>query len=113
MRVHGYVRNLEELLAASDAVVAQCGLTTTTECLMIGVPTLLVPLANHWEQQNTARYAAEVAGCESLSADRVTAATLAEKIGDLLQKGRRPTTAFRGDGHVRAAQLIAGALGAA
>ena len=113
VRVHGYVRNLEELLAASDAVVAQCGLTTTTECLMIGVPTLLVPLANHWEQQNTARYAAEVAGCESLSADRVTAATLAEKIGDLLQKGRRPTTAFRGDGHVRAAQLIAGALGAA
>jgi UDP-N-acetylglucosamine:LPS N-acetylglucosamine transferase len=110
VRVHGYVRNLEELFAASDAAVVQCGLTTTTECMMIGVPTLLVPLANHWEQMNTARFAAEVGGLESLSADRVTAATLAEKIRGLLEGKRRPAAAYQGDGHVRAAQLIAGAL---
>jgi UDP-N-acetylglucosamine:LPS N-acetylglucosamine transferase len=107
VRVHGYVRNLEELLSASDAAVAQCGLTTTTECLMIGVPTLLVPLAHHWEQQNTARYAAEVAGYESLSADTVSAEKLAEKLADLLRRGKRPDAPYKGDGHVRAARLIA------
>jgi UDP-N-acetylglucosamine:LPS N-acetylglucosamine transferase len=122
VRVHGYVRNFEELLSASDAAVVQCGLTTTTECLMVGVPTLVVPLANHWEQQNTARFLKEIGACESIPADTITAHALADGITGLLregphvsvgtrQAGSAPQATYRGDGHVRAAQVLSDVLG--
>jgi UDP-N-acetylglucosamine:LPS N-acetylglucosamine transferase len=113
VRVHGYVRNLEELFAASDAAAVQCGLTTVTECLMLGVPTVVVPLANHWEQANTARYLREVAGIESLPADTLGAEGLAAAIARLLEQETPPAVTFRGDGHVEAARLILGVLNGA
>ncbi len=107
VHVRGYVRNFEELLAASDAAVVQCGLTTATECLMIGVPMIVVPLANHWEQQNTARYVEEVSPFESIPADALTPQRLAEGLEKLLESAPRAGVVYRGDGHVRAAKLIA------
>jgi predicted glycosyltransferase len=111
--VRGYLRNLEELFVASDAAAVQSGLTTTTECLMIGLPTMVVPLANHWEQENTARYAQEVANVERVSADTVTPESLAAGLTRLLERGGRPALPFRGDGHIQAARLIHEALVAA
>lgn len=59
VRVHDYVRNFQEFIAASDAAVLQGGLTSTMECLMMVVPMVIVPLSNHWEQANMARYVSE------------------------------------------------------
>jgi UDP-N-acetylglucosamine:LPS N-acetylglucosamine transferase len=106
VRVHGYLRNLERLFAASDAAAVQCGLTTSTECLMIGVPTMVVPLANHWEQENTARYLHEMHGWDRISADKITADKLASGVTQLLERDRRAEMPFEGDGHVKAAKLI-------
>jgi UDP-N-acetylglucosamine:LPS N-acetylglucosamine transferase len=111
VRVHGYVRNFEEFLSASDAAVVQCGLTTTTECLMVGVPTIVVPLANHWEQANTARFLKEIGACESIQATEITPERLADAIAGLIQEGRSAQATYRGDGHVRAAQVIHDVLG--
>jgi UDP-N-acetylglucosamine:LPS N-acetylglucosamine transferase len=106
VRVHGYLRNLETLFAASDAAAVQCGLTTSTECLMIGVPTMVVPLANHWEQENTARYLEEMHGWDRISADAITADKLAAGVTRLLERKRQTDSPFEGTGHVKAAQLI-------
>jgi len=112
VRVHDYVRNFQEYIAASDAAVLQSGLTSTIECLMIGVPMVVVPLANHWEQANTARYVSEKFGIKSIAADQVTAEVLADAMLEILNQSSKPKSHFRGDGHIVAAQAIAEVLGA-
>ncbi len=107
VHVHGYVRDIEVFLAASDAVVVQCGLTTATECLMIGVPMIVVPLDGHWEQTNTARYLFEKAGIKKIDANHISAKVLTPAIVELLKRSERMTSPFRGDGHIVAAQKIA------
>ena len=97
-------------IAASDAAAVQSGLTSTIECLMIGVPIVVVPLANHWEQANTARYVSEKFGVKKINADQVTAAVLAGALLELLNQPGRPASHFRGDGHVAAARAIAEVL---
>ncbi len=106
--VHGYLKDIENLYAASDVAVVQCGLTTTTECLQLGLPMIIVPLANHWEQANTARYL-ETQGARRIQADALTAQRLAEEINAAL--AQPPTS--RGalpQGHVQAAEAIIAAL---
>jgi UDP-N-acetylglucosamine:LPS N-acetylglucosamine transferase len=109
--VHDYVRNLQEYFAASDVAVLQCGLTSTTECLMLGVPIAVVPLANHWEQANTARYVSEKFGVKRIEADQATAEVLADAMLELLNHPSQPQSPFRGDGHIAAARTIAEVLG--
>jgi UDP-N-acetylglucosamine:LPS N-acetylglucosamine transferase len=111
VRVHDYVRNLQEYFAASDAAVLQCGLTSTTECLMLGVPIVVVPLANHWEQANTARYVSEKFGVKRIEADQATKEILADAILELLNHPSQHKSRFRGDGHIAAARTIAAVLG--
>ncbi len=111
--VHDYVRNIQEFIAASDAVILQCGLTSVTECLMSEVPIVVVPLVGHWEQDNTARYVAEKFGVKRIEADQVTADVLATSIVEILRQSNRPNSPFRGDGHVAAANAIAEVLSTA
>jgi UDP-N-acetylglucosamine:LPS N-acetylglucosamine transferase len=111
VHVHDYVRNFQEYIAASDAAVLQCGLTSTTECLMLGVPIVVVPLANHWEQANTARYVSEKFGVKRIAADQVTAEVLAGAMLEILNQHNKHTSPFRGDGHIAAARAIAEVLG--
>jgi UDP-N-acetylglucosamine:LPS N-acetylglucosamine transferase len=111
VHVHDYVRNLQEYFAASDAAILQCGLTSTTECLMLGVPIAVVPLANHWEQANTARYVSEKFGVKRIEADQATAEVLTDTMLELLNNPSQPQSPFRGDGHIAAARTIAAVLG--
>lgn len=111
VHVHDYVRNFQDFVAASDAAVVQSGLTSTIECLMIGVPMVVVPLANHWEQANTARYVSDKFAVKKIVADQVTAEVLADALLGILDQPNRPRSPFRGDGHVAAAQIIAEVLG--
>jgi UDP-N-acetylglucosamine:LPS N-acetylglucosamine transferase len=111
VRIHDYVRNLQEYFAASDAAVVQSGLTSTIECLMIGVPVVVVPLANHWEQANTARYVSEKFGVKRIEADQATTEVLADAILELLNHPSQPKSPFRGNGHIAAARTIAEVLG--
>jgi UDP-N-acetylglucosamine:LPS N-acetylglucosamine transferase len=110
VHVHDYVRNLHEYMIASDAAVLQSGLTSTMECLMMGVPMIVVPLANHWEQANTARYVSEKFGVRTIDANQVTAKELADALLELLNQSGRPEPHFRGDGHIAAARSIAEVL---
>jgi UDP-N-acetylglucosamine:LPS N-acetylglucosamine transferase len=110
VHVHDYVRNIQEYFAASDTAVLQSGLTSTTECLMLGIPFAVVPLANHWEQANTARYVLDKFGVKSIEATQATAEALADAILDLLNRPNRPKSPFRGDGHIEAARAIAEVL---
>lgn len=110
VRLHGYTRDIEVFFAASDAVIVQCGLTTTTECLMIGVPMIVVPLADHWEQSNTARYLYEKAGVRKIDAEYVSPEVLSDAILQLLNHSSQSVSPFRGDGHIVAAQAIADVL---
>ncbi len=111
VHVHDYVRNIQEFIAASDAVILQCGLTSVTECIMLEVPIVVVPLVGHWEQGNTARYVAEKFGVKRIEADQVTAELLATSIVEILSQPNRPKSPFRGDGHIAAAKAIAETLG--
>ena len=111
VHVHDYVRNFQEYIAASDAAVLQCGLTSTTECLMLGVPIAVVPLANHWEQANTARYVSEKFGVKKIAADQLTAEVLADAMLGILDQLKRPRSPFLGNGHIAAARAIAEVLG--
>ncbi len=109
--VHDYARNIQEFIAASDAVILQCGLTSVTECIMSEVPIVVVPLVGHWEQGNTARYVAEKFGVKRIEADQATAEVLAASIAEILRQPNTPKSPFRGDGHVAAAKAIAEVLG--
>jgi UDP-N-acetylglucosamine:LPS N-acetylglucosamine transferase len=111
VHVHDYVRNLQEYFAASDAAVLQCGLTSTAECLMLVIPIVVVPLSNHWEQANTARYVSEKFGVKRIEAVQVTAEVLADAMLELLNQPSQPKSPFRGDGHIAAARTIAEVLG--
>jgi len=110
VRVHDYVGNFQEFIAASDAAVVQGGLTSTIECLMIGLPMVVVPLSNHWEQANTARYVSEKFGVRKIDAKEVTAELLANALLELLNEPTRLKAQFRGDGHITAARAIASVL---
>jgi len=110
VRIHDYVRNYHEFIAASDAALLQSGLTTTLECLMAGVPMVVVPLANHWEQANVARYVTEKFKIRKIDADQITPETLSDAIFELLNSPDPPKSPFRGDGHVLAARSIADVL---
>jgi len=110
VRVHDYVRNFQEFIAASDAAVLQGGLTSTVECLMMGVPIVIVPLSNHWEQANTARYVSEKFRVRKIDAKEVTAELLADALLPLLNGPSRLKPQFSGDGHITAARAIASVI---
>jgi pimeloyl-ACP methyl ester carboxylesterase/predicted glycosyltransferase len=55
----GYVHNLYELFAASDAAIVQGGLSTTMELVALGIPFLYVPLRHHFEQNIHVAYRLE------------------------------------------------------
>jgi UDP-N-acetylglucosamine:LPS N-acetylglucosamine transferase len=110
VHVYDYVRNFQEFIAGSDAAIVQGGLTSTIECLMLGVPMVVVPLSDHWEQANTARYLSEKFGIKKIDAKEVTPELLADALLEVLNHQGRPKSLFRGDGHIAAARAIATVL---
>ena len=78
---------------------------------MLGVPIVVVPLANHWEQANTARYVSEKFGVKKIAADQSTAEVLADAMLGMLDQPKRTRSPFLGNGHIAAARAIAEVLG--
>jgi hypothetical protein len=50
----GYVTDPGPYLAASDVVISRPGRTSVTDLLYLGIPSLLIPLPNHFEQEHIA-----------------------------------------------------------
>ena len=95
-RVMGYVDNLHELILAADVLVSLAGRSTIDEAEAAGTPSVLIPIAGHFEQEaNAARL-----GFAASDIDR-----LAEIIGAKLDEPRRP--AADAAGAADAARLIA------
>jgi hypothetical protein len=105
-KIHDYVRNFHEFIAASDAALLQSGLTATLECIMAEVPMIVVPLANHWEQVNVARYLVDRFDVRRIDVDQISPKTLSDALFELLDRPDPPESPFRGDGHVMAARAI-------
>jgi glycosyltransferase A (GT-A) superfamily protein (DUF2064 family) len=76
-----------------------------------GIPIVVAPLANHWEQANTARYVSKKFSVRSIDAVQVTAEILAAAVQDVLHQPAKHGLPFRGDGHIIAAREIAMVLG--
>lgn len=106
VHIHDYVRNFQEFIAASDVVLLQSGLTATIECIMAEVPMIVVPLANHWEQVNVARYLVEKFDVRRINTDGISPKTLSDALFELLDRPDPPKSPFHGDGHVLAARAI-------
>src|SRR5207245_11484717 len=51
----GFVRDIQNLIAASDLVVSLAGKSTIDEANSYGVPIIAIPLRNHFEQERNAR----------------------------------------------------------
>jgi UDP-N-acetylglucosamine:LPS N-acetylglucosamine transferase len=92
----GYVKNIETFYAGSDAVVIQSGITTATECLMIGTPMIAVPITNHWEQEHTAKYLEKKAGTLIVQGKDVSPDVMANAIEKLLITRGEKQSFFQG-----------------
>jgi UDP-N-acetylglucosamine:LPS N-acetylglucosamine transferase len=104
--IHGYVKNIEYFYAASDLMIIQSGITTATECLMIGAPMIVIPITNHWEQEHTASYLKKKAGTTIINGKDVSANVIADAILKQSQKNHKKASYFKGDGHKAAAKAI-------
>ena len=95
-RVMGYVYNLHEMIQAADVLVSLAGRSTMDEAEAAGTPSVFIPIAGHFEQEeNAAR-----CGFSAADADR-----LAEIIRAKLDEPRAPPPAA-GRGAEEAAMLI-------
>ena len=106
VNVLGYVKNIETFYAGSDAVVIQSGITTATECLMIGTPMIAVPITNHWEQEHTAKYLEKKTGTLIVQGKDVSPDVMANAIEKLLITRGEKQSFFKGNGHQIAAKKI-------
>ncbi|WDN87862.1 UDP-N-acetylglucosamine--N-acetylmuramyl-(pentapeptide) pyrophosphoryl-undecaprenol N-acetylglucosamine transferase [Desulfosarcina sp. BuS5] len=110
VNVHGYVKNIEAFYAASDVLVIQSGITTATECLMIGTPMVAVPITGHWEQEHTAKYLKKKAGTLIINGEDISSNVMADAIKRLVKTRLKKESYFKGNGHNIAAKAIADIL---
>jgi len=110
VNIHGYVKNIEDFYVASDLIIIQCGITTATECLMIGTPMIAVPITNHWEQEHTAQYLENKFGTLIIKGKDVSPEIITDSIIKLLEAPSKNQFLFKGDGHRIAAKAISKVL---
>ena len=51
----GFVKNLHEIIFASDLVISLAGKSTIDESIVYGTPGIFIPIKNHFEQEDNAR----------------------------------------------------------
>lgn len=94
----GYVRNLHEMVCASDLLVSLAGRSTTDEAEIYGTPGIFIPIKNHFEQEENARrfgyshediYRLQELMCEKLDVGRTEI-----KVSDGAQKAARLIESF-------------------
>ncbi len=55
VELHGYVRNLHEMIYASDLLISLAGRSTMDEARAYGTPAIFIPIKGHFEQESNAR----------------------------------------------------------
>ncbi len=104
---HGFIPDLDRLLAACDLAVVQGGLTTTMELAAAGTPFLYFPLRNHFEQNVHVAHRLEQYGAgrkmiyDQSDPDHIAHCMLAELVSP-----RQPRP-VESDGASRAAAMLA------
>jgi UDP-N-acetylglucosamine--N-acetylmuramyl-(pentapeptide) pyrophosphoryl-undecaprenol N-acetylglucosamine transferase len=93
-RNFGFVKNLHEIIYASDLVVSLAGKSTIDESKAYGTPGIFIPIKNHFEQEDNARH-------EGYAFDDVF--RLKSLISEKLQSKREPVQA---DGAKKAYEII-------
>jgi UDP-N-acetylglucosamine--N-acetylmuramyl-(pentapeptide) pyrophosphoryl-undecaprenol N-acetylglucosamine transferase len=51
----GFVKNLHEIIFASDLIISLAGKSTIDESIVYGTPGIFIPIKDHFEQENNAR----------------------------------------------------------
>lgn len=82
------VEDLSLVLRKIDLAVSRAGVNTLQELTLFSVPTIIIPIANHYEQQKNARYFSQLGLAETLSPVKLSGDTLLVEIKKLLQKKR-------------------------
>jgi len=75
----------DELMAASDLVIARGGHTTVAEVMMRGTPGLLVPIPYHGEQWGNVMKASKLGFARALNPLTVTPRVMADAINEMLE----------------------------
>ena len=105
VKVHGYVPNLFEHMAAADVVVTQGGGGTTLELAALRKPFLYFPVEGHFEQEVHVAGRLERHGVGvRMKYSETTPEMLAERVFDLI--GVETNSSIPVDGAVNAARLI-------
>lgn len=94
----GFVKNLHEIIYASDLVISLAGKSTIDESKAYGTPGIFMPIKDHFEQEDNARQ-------EGYSFDDVF--RLDKLILEKIQEKRNP---LRTDGAKKASEIIKGYL---
>lgn len=93
-RNFGFVKNLHEMIYASDLVISLAGKSTIDEAKAYGTPGIFIPIKNHFEQEDNARQ-------EGYSYQDIF--RLESLISEKLQSKRKP---MQIDGAKKAHQII-------
>jgi UDP:flavonoid glycosyltransferase YjiC (YdhE family) len=86
----GFTPDPLRYFAASSCVVTQAGGSTLHEVSMLGVPAVVVPIGNHWEQIGNSRRFSRKYGFPVLSYSQIGEATLIDAIRDALRLHYEP-----------------------
>lgn len=107
--VLGYVPRLDELFAACDVAVVQCGASATTELAALGRPFIYAPIEGHFEQEVVAARLARYGVGRRISLRRTSPGELARMVQEEICRGAAGVT-LPVDGAANAARHVAQTL---
>ncbi|MEM3103825.1 MAG: glycosyltransferase, partial [Candidatus Nitrosocaldus sp.] len=55
IELHGYVKNMHEMIYAADLLISLAGRSTMDEARVYGTPSIFIPIKGHFEQEDNAR----------------------------------------------------------
>ncbi len=85
----GYVPDLYRLFAASDCVITQAGLGTITELMVLGIPSIIIPIEGHYEQIERAEKLRDVENMLIIRRKEITIKKLANQISRVLNHPKK------------------------
>jgi predicted glycosyltransferase len=98
-----------DLLSRAAVSISQAGYNTVVECLVAGAPMVLVPFADHGEDEQTtrARRLAELCLAAFVDPTRLGPEALARAVDAAAERGAQAVTAIRVDGAERSVDALA------
>ncbi len=89
IKIVPYMYDLQEMMSASEILIARSGAITITEIAALGKPSILVPLPNvsHNHQQYNAEVLANAGAAKIIQNDELTGERLNNEIQEMINKG--------------------------